>query len=479
MSLSRSGNNEMKSTSAPVLSIFKQEKNKTKHASLPIESSSEEEMTPHTKRENLTISQEMSFAPVLLGLDENPYDSKQSSASFSINSSEFRHRQTKTNCASNCACVSCESIKKMGKSMGRFFVELTSDAAPVYLFAQIMPTFPAPHAMAMATMNFVINHRIGEGLNAVITKHDPLSGLRADGAGHLKDGVVKQSIKKGTTFITVMIAGYSMSCLVMKFGEQWKNYDQPSLPDFMKLLEQPAFVIPLFGLTGYGINKIGLAFWDCCWPKKNERLSNNKVNLLQMFGQYVMSGFGAFTLDTMLVWNLKEIGLTGGLVLDPKLVVVRVIGCYALRESLIFTSSSESRPRKKMKVTVDHPSIQESEDEATIIEPITPSYKQGVYHAAIRAGVNSLLLGLCYIIDNYGTCAHMPEVCEVATLENTVIRDGIALGGSLLTGYVIEKVVPRVYSWTCAFFANSAAVEANVEQPLLETDGKAIGLDYV
>jgi hypothetical protein len=336
---------------------------------------------------------------------------------------------------------------------GRLVVELADCAAPVYLLNQILPITTMPYAIMVRMGSFVFNDRVGECIHALITKPDPFSGLRADGHGSVYRGIIKQGVKKGTTVMGIFMFGYGLGTLVMNYGENLNKIENPTLKSIIKVpFKNMIYSIPLLGLTGCGLNKLSLAVWNYCWPEQKEESEKGRVNLLQILGQYTMSYYGAFALDTMIAWHLLVTGIAGRND-NPRVAMLRLMSCYALHESLQYVLYPKPHvTRMNVRQTYSIQDAAENMDTIPYIQPSYPSYRQGFYHMTARASINLFMLGMGYLADIYITCTAAPELCEENTFGNHAIRSGVALGGVLLTDYLAEKVVPNIYRLGCSFF---------------------------
>jgi hypothetical protein len=357
-----------------------------------------------------------------------------------INSSEFYSKLSKKN----------KILNFLNKT--RFeLVGVVDSAAPAYLFGQILPPLPAPYHLMMCTANFVINHKIGSVLGALITQHDPLSKLRADG-GSVGRGLLKKSIKHINALTTVLFAGCGISTLLMQDVKLRETLDQAIS------FNHPIVFVPILGLSGLLIDRLSLKAWNYCWPVKKESLVNHEINLLQEFSQYATSYFHAYTWDIMLTQLLMAAGAKGE-IWNPSIVMLRMMSCYVLRESAKYKyhPDSISLP-EKYEIKSFHPDMSE---EMEVIEEVRPNRCHGMYRMGMFGGLTLLLLICSYFINLY---AIDEGLCNEDNLAENTKCSLAVLGTVLLAEFIIKSLTPKICRMH-SFFGKSQKEEVN---PLLD-----------
>src|SRR5579862_8851815 len=131
--------------------------------------------------------------------------------------------------------------------VGQEILRYVGSATPPYFVGQLLPKIPIPWVGMLQMGGVAANDVIGMILIGIHTKKAPLSGLRAQGGGHVGKGLFKVTIITCGSVTCVATAGYVCRAEIDKhlpeLASSNHTYSQPA----SYALNHDAILNPLFG----------------------------------------------------------------------------------------------------------------------------------------------------------------------------------------------------------------------------------------
>ena len=195
--------------------------------------------------------------------------------------------------------------------VGQEVVRIVEAIAPTYLIGQTLPPVPGPWSGALSMGAPGANYWLTDVFIALNKKPRPLSGVKAQGNGNLKLGVIRVTFTCGVALFAVSAFGIGAEKLISNLIPAQNhtsdaNYGAAdSLSYYSILLQNPVLMsffkaisgYTLFRLTASALNKM----WDCRFAKKEEFDSDEQTIFIQdAFGYTVRFFIDAACTETIL-----------------------------------------------------------------------------------------------------------------------------------------------------------------------------------
>lgn len=338
-----------------------------------------------------------------------------------------------------------------GQQFGQVMVGYQGSATPFYLFGQFIPVdkVPSPHSGMLEVAGYPVNGIIGNVLMPLVTKENPLSGLKAEGGGSIGKGVVKEVTTTALALGVVVAAGYGITLLSAKFMPNALASTNSHWQQFGEVMSDSAFRGPIEGTVGYfgymGIKALGMKLWEYIWPSKPENVNPNaKLYLVQTGGQYLLSMFNDVTLAEATLFYVARFGKEA-IAADPRIQAAVVLGGHAAL-GLLKHLSFEMHPIESLALT-RKPSTQTTlviDEEVGENKKSKPSAKAQAVGGGVRMLWNLGLLAVGYgICDMTCSMAALPDERKENNLPNRMMHYALALS-PLAFDFTMRHVAPRV-----------------------------------
>lgn len=345
-------------------------------------------------------------------------------------------------------------------------LKFIGSAAPAYLIGPFLPWQTEPYASMVETAGFAVNSNIGDILNALTTKEDPTSGLRARGNGSVMIGLLSSLSPEMFSLALLLSIGYGVGEAAQIYSESLMNSDNSFAQGVGLVLNTPEIRGPILGIFGYVTNEtikyLGMKIWNTCSSSKEEEFNPDPhINILQSAGGYAVRWFEDVAITEMILFPVQ---MTHPLGHGAQLGIL--IGVDAFRKiSGYFAYTPHPWDRlcagTQERVPNDNPSIEQIE-EANNNTPEVHRTSEYDLMGLLQHPLSTSLLtigayGLSWVIQNVlaAECAVNninKELCDSQNQQSRLMYSSALAAG--LTGiFVAKEVLPRVTRCVSTLFS--------------------------
>jgi hypothetical protein len=203
----------------------------------------------------------------------------------------------------------CSIPQKIGQACLRFTEAVTLP----FLVYEVVPALILPYKGMLETSIVPAGHIIYSVTNYLIYTDEPLTYARAVGGGNAAIGLLKMGVSSGTALASMLATGYEASDLGLRYLPVLIQSDNPVAQLVAKILIIDSYRWAAMGVFSYAayrsINAVCMKFWNCVIEPQEEFESvQNKLNLAQQAGEYVVRWAGALTMTEAALYYLGDFG---------------------------------------------------------------------------------------------------------------------------------------------------------------------------